>query len=157
MIFLLVPAAFIVTRGYSRPLTVISPRRMLVLLEQAWMYRKSIICSFIQFTEIIFVDHQTGSNVYFKRRADQPITAALNYGNAAGTYGLWDGFGTNNAYSYQLLICDHPFYSGFLVSGYTGSCYKHCDHWCADYFLISAASQYVCTKGYGFLGHLCLK
>ena len=71
----------------------------------------------IQFTEIIFVDHQTGSNVYFKRRADQPITAALNYGNAAGTYGLWDGVGTNNAYLYQLLICDQPFFSGFLVSG----------------------------------------
>ena len=97
------------------------------------MYRKPIICSFIQFTEIIFVDHETGSNVYFKQRADQPITAALNYGNAAGTYGLWDGFGTNNAYRYQLLICDQPFFSGFLVSGHTGNCYKQCTKWCGDH------------------------
>ena len=110
------------------------------------MYRKQIICSFIQFTEIIFVDHQTGSKVYFKQRADQPITAALNYGNAAGTYGLWDGFGTNNAYSYQLLICDIPFYSGFLVSGFTGGCYKQCRIWCGDhaspYFRTAADLSY---------------
>ena len=110
------------------------------------MYRKQIICSFIQFTEIIFVDHQTGSKVYFKQRADQPITAALNYGNAADTYGLWDGFGTNNAYSYQLLICDIPFYSGFLVSGFTGSCYKQCNIWCGDrvspYFRTAASLSY---------------
>ena len=59
--------------------------------------------------------------------------AAVNYGKSAGTYGLWDGFGTNNAYSYQLLICDQSYYSGFLVSGYTGNCYKYCDDWCADY------------------------
>ena len=60
--------------------------------------------------------------------------AALNYGNAAGTYGLWDGFGTkNDSYVFQLLICDHPFYRGFFVSGYTGECYKQCDKWCADF------------------------
>ena len=110
------------------------------------MYRKQIICSFIQFTEIIFVDHQTGSKVYFKQRADQPITAALNYGNAADTYGLWDGFGTNNAYSYELLICDIPFFSGFLVSGFTGSCYKKCHYWCGDhvspYFRTAAGFSY---------------
>lgn len=45
---------------------------------------------------------------------------------------LWDGFGTSNSFSYQLLICDDPFYSGFLVSGYT-ECYKQCNNWCADY------------------------
>ena len=110
------------------------------------MYREPIIYSFIQFTEIIFVDHQTGSKVYFKQQEGQPITAALNYGNAADTYGLWDGFGTSNAYSYQLLICDIPFYSGFLVSGYTGSCDKHCHFWCGDlvspYFRTAAGLSY---------------
>ena len=109
------------------------------------MYRKPIICCFIQFTEIIFVDHETGSNVYFKQRADQRITAALNYGYAAGTYGLWDGVGTNNAYLYQLLICDQPFFSGFLVSGYTDNCYKQCTKWCADnvspYFRTATSSS----------------
>ncbi|KAJ7370216.1 calcium ion binding [Desmophyllum pertusum] len=91
-------------------------------------------CNIIPFTEIIFVDHQTGNQAYFKRQTNQSITAAENYGNAAGTYGLWDGLGTNNAYSYQLLICDDSFYSGsgFFVSGYT-NCYKVCNFWCGDY------------------------
>ncbi|XP_020625793.1 uncharacterized protein LOC110063178 [Orbicella faveolata] len=102
-------------------------------------------CNNISFTEIIFVDHQTGSKVYFRRRVNQAITAADNYGNAAGTYGLWDGFGTNNAYSYQLLICDHSRYYGFLISGYTGNCYKHCNNWCSDYvspYFRTATSSY---------------
>ncbi|KAL9972050.1 hypothetical protein ACROYT_G018289 [Oculina patagonica] len=89
-------------------------------------------CNNISFTEIVFVDHQTGSKAYFKRRTNQSITAADNYGKTAGTYGLWDGFGANNAYSYQLLICDTSFYSGFYVSGYTNTCYKRCGNWCGD-------------------------
>ena len=84
-----------------------------------------------QFTEIMFVDHQTGNMSYFKRQVNQSITAAENYGKNASTYGLWDGFGTNNAYSYQLLICDTSFYSGFFVSGYTGV-YKQCNDWVGD-------------------------
>ena len=87
----------------------------------------------------MFVDHQSGSKAYFKRQTNQPITAADNYGNAAAA-GLWDGVGTVNAYSYQLLICDDPFYSGFFVSGYTDNCYKHCNSWCLD-----AASPYFRT------------
>ena len=86
---------------------------------------------FLQFTEIIFVDHQTGAKVYFKRQTNLPITAAVNYGNAAAT-GLWHGVGANNAYSYQLLICDDSFYSGFFISGFTSNCYKKCNNWCAD-------------------------
>ncbi|XP_022787959.1 uncharacterized protein LOC111327912 [Stylophora pistillata] len=91
-------------------------------------------CNDISFTEIIFVDHQTRGTAYFKRRTGQSIRASLNYGKQANTYGLWDGVGTNNAYSYQLLICDTSFYSGFFVSGYTGNCYKHCNTWCADLY-----------------------
>ncbi|XP_078371591.1 uncharacterized protein LOC144655242 [Oculina patagonica] len=94
-------------------------------------------CNNIPFTEIIFIDHQAGTKVYFKRRTNLPITTADNYGKAAGTYGLWDGVGANNAYSYQLLICDiSAFYSGFFISGYTTYqqtyCYKHCNSWCGD-------------------------
>ena len=88
-------------------------------------------CLFFQFTEIIFLDYQTLAKVYFKRRTNQSITANLNYGNGASTYGLWDGVGVSNAYDYQLLICDTSFYSGFFVSGYT-NCYKQCGHWCGD-------------------------
>ena len=107
---------------------------------------------FFQFTEIMFVDHQSGSKAYFKRQTNQPITAADNYGNAAGTYGLWDGVGTDDAYSYQLLICDDPFYSGFFVSGYTNNCYKQCRYWCGDsaspYF--RTASNHSLYKGVAF-------
>ena len=85
-----------------------------------------------KFTEIMFVDHQTGNKAYFKRRTSQLIMAANNYGKGAGTYGLWDGVGPDTSYSYQLLICDDPFYSGFFVSGYTGNCYKQCSSWCGD-------------------------
>ena len=90
-------------------------------------------CLFFQFTEIMFLDHQTLAKVYFKRRTNQSITANLNYGNGASTYGLWDGVGVSDAYDYQLLICDRSFYSGFFVSGYT-NCYKLCNHWCNDNF-----------------------
>lgn len=80
----------------------------------------------------MFIDHQTGKKVSFKRRSKVPITVANNYGNIASTYGLWDGVGANNAYSYQLLICDTAFFTGFFVSGHTGNCYKQCDSWCGD-------------------------
>ncbi|XP_078371593.1 fibrinogen-like protein A [Oculina patagonica] len=109
-------------------------------------------CNNISFTEIIFVDHQSQSKAYFTRQADQPIRAAENYGNTAGTYGLWDGFGADNAFSYQLLICDHPFYSGFFVSGYTSNCYKQCHFWRGDksspYF--RTASNDTSYKGVAF-------
>ncbi|RMX37678.1 hypothetical protein pdam_00004301 [Pocillopora damicornis] len=89
-------------------------------------------CNNISFTEIMFLDHQTLAKVYFKRRTNQSITASLNYGNNASTYGLWNGVGVSDAYLYQLLICDTSFYSGFLVSGYT-NCYTECENWCGDH------------------------
>ena len=81
----------------------------------------------------MFVDHQTGNKIYFKRQVNQPITAAENYGNDASTYRLWEGVGANNSYSYQLLICDDSYYGGFFVSGYTNHYYKQCNNWYGDY------------------------
>ncbi|KAJ7370217.1 hypothetical protein OS493_033562 [Desmophyllum pertusum] len=109
-------------------------------------------CNNISFTEIIFVDHQTGAKAYFKRQTNQSITAANNYGIGAGTYGLWDGMGAaDTAYSYQVMICDTSFYSGFFVSGYT-NCYKVCNGWCGDggspYF--RTASTSASYKGVAF-------
>ncbi|KAM7426060.1 hypothetical protein ABFA07_022606 [Porites harrisoni] len=91
-------------------------------------------CNNIEFTEIIFVDHKTGNKAYFKQKTNlTTIRAAGNYGKQADTYGSWEGFGAiNDLYSYQLLICDTSFYTGFFVSGYT-NCYKRCNHWCLDY------------------------
>ena len=97
------------------------------------MYGPHHIVFFLnKFTEMIFVDHQTGNKAYFKRKSNLPMMAATNYGKGGSAYGLWNGVGTTSAYSYQLLICDHSFYSGFFVSGYTGNCYKQCNSWCND-------------------------
>ncbi|KAL9971469.1 hypothetical protein ACROYT_G017635 [Oculina patagonica] len=90
-------------------------------------------CNNIPFKEILFVDHETGNNAYFTPQGvNQPITAAESYGKNASTYGLWYGVGAvHYAYSYQLLICDAPIYTGFFISGYT-SRFKKCDHWNGD-------------------------
>ncbi|KAL9971670.1 hypothetical protein ACROYT_G017867 [Oculina patagonica] len=114
-------------------------------------------CNNIPFTEIIFVDHQTGAKVYFKRQTNLPITAAVNYWNDASHYGLWHGVGASNAYSYQLLICDHSFYSGFFISGYTSNCYKKCHSWCSDtsspYFRTASTSSSYKGVAFNTNGH----
>ena len=86
----------------------------------------------------MFIDHQTGSKAYFSQRDQTPIKATGNYGNRGSAYGLWDrvltdgvGASSNTHFVYQLLVCDHSFFSGFFVSGYTG-CYKYCNSWCSD-------------------------
>ena len=105
----------------------------------------------------MFFDHQTAAKVYFKRQTNQSITYALNYGNSAATNGLWDGVGVNNAYSYQLLICDTSYYSGFFVSGYTKNCYKHCSSWCSDgaspYFRTASTSWKYAGVAFNTNGH----
>ena len=81
----------------------------------------------------MFIDHQTGSKVYFKRKSNHPVKAAANCGKNGSAFGLWDVVGASSSYFYELLICDHPFYSGFMMSGFTGNCSKQCHDWCADY------------------------
>ena len=110
----------------------------------------------------MFLDHQTLAEVYFKRRTNQSITANLNYGNGASTYGLWEGVGVSDTYHYQLLICDTSFYSGFFVSGYTDDCYKQCDSWCNDpvspYFRTASSDEHFKFFGVAFntTGHRSL-
>ena len=106
--------------------------RLLPFLEILWSFVHFFSLPVFQFSEIIFIDHQTGNKAYFKRKSNLPMMAALNYGKTASAFGLWEGVETNKAYSYQLLICNHSFYSGFFVSGYTNNCYKKCDSWCHD-------------------------
>ena len=116
-------------------------------------------CFFFQFTEIMFLDHQTLAKVYFKRRTNQSITANLNYGNRASTYGLWDGVGVSDAFHYQLLICNTSFYSGFFVSGYR-NCYKQCDDWCGDgvspYFRTASSDSHYFGVAFNTTGHIPL-
>ena len=112
----------------------------------------------LQFTEIIFIDHQTGNKTYFKAKSNQSMTTASNYGKRADTYGLWDGVGSvSSAYSYQLLICDTSFFAGFFVSGFTNNCYKQCDDWCGDtqspYFRTAASSAFYLGVAFNANGH----
>ena len=82
--------------------------------------------------------------------------AANIFGNAAAT-GLWDGVGTNTNFNYQLLVCDHLFYSGFFVSGLTGNCYKQCNSWCGDtsspYFRTASTSSSYNGVAFNTNGH----
>ena len=82
--------------------------------------------------------------------------AANIFGNAAAM-GLWDGVGTNTNFNYQLLVCDHSFYSGFFVSGLTGNCYKQCNHWCGDtsspYFRTASTSSSYNGVAFNTNGH----
>lgn len=82
--------------------------------------------------------------------------AANIFGNAAAT-GLWDGVGTNTNFNYQLLVCDHSFYSGFFVSGLTGNCYKQCNSWCGDtsspYFRTASTSSSYNGVAFNTNGH----
>ena len=103
------------------------------------------------------MDHETGEKAYFKRQTNQPITAAGNYGNSASTFGLWDNMIAIDGYSYQLLICDNSFYSGFLVSGFVNQCYKGCNNWCSDsaspYFRTAANRSDVTGVAFNVNGH----
>ena len=108
--------------------------------------------------EIIFIDQQTGNKAYFRQKSNQSIMAASNYGNIAHAYGLWEGVGAvSSAYSYQLLICNTAFYTGFFVSGFTGNCYKNCDGWCGDvhspYFRTASTSPSFAGVAFNFNGH----
>ena len=85
----------------------------------------------------MFIDHETRNKAYFKRQTRQNVRVAENYGKNASTYGLWDSVGADEAFSYQLLICDKESsattkFSGFFISGYTDECYKTCEKWCND-------------------------
>ena len=121
------------------------------------MWNNLFLLLLFQFTEIIFVDHQTGNKTYFKRQVNQSITAAENYGKNADTYGLWDGVGVDKAYHYQLLICDTSFYAGFFVSGHTNNCFKRCGFWCGDgnspYFRTASTSAGYLGVAFNTNGH----
>ena len=113
--------------------------------------------SYLQFSEIIFIDEVTGQKEYFTRRSGGDIRPIDSYNNPAAPQGLWDSHGlADSSYSYQLLICDHAFYSGFHVSGYT-NCYKKCGGWCGDksspYFRTSATHNWYSGVAFNVNGH----
>ncbi|KAL9973363.1 hypothetical protein ACROYT_G019813 [Oculina patagonica] len=112
-------------------------------------------CNNIQFREIIFVDETTGDKAFFTYKLSSTLVAAGNYGAQVSV--LWEGGGiADTSYEYQLLICDTAFYSGFMVSRYTG-CYKQCGHWCGDssspYFRSAATSANFAGVAFNANGH----
>ena len=81
----------------------------------------------------MFVDEKSKAKAAFTRDVSTKITINDNYDKRANAFGLWTAKGVaSSSYKYQLLICNTSFYKGLMVSGYTGSCYKKCDHWCGD-------------------------
>ena len=77
------------------------------------------------------MDETTNEKAFFTYKLNSSLVAEGNYQTQIS--GLWLGRGvaaTNH--EYQLLICDHSFYSGFFISGYT-NCYKRCNSWCEDW------------------------
>ena len=59
----------------------------------------------------MFVNHQTGDRVYFKRRVNQVIVAHVTMGKCDGLRS-GDMTRSNAAFSYQLLVGDNSFYPG---------------------------------------------
>lgn len=87
-------------------------------------------CNNVQFQEILFVDETTNEKAFFTYKLNSSLVAEGNYQTQIS--GLWLGGGVaTTSHEYQLLICDHSFYSGFFISGYT-NCYKRCNSWCSD-------------------------
>ncbi|KAL9973361.1 hypothetical protein ACROYT_G019811 [Oculina patagonica] len=84
-----------------------------------------------EFREILFVDETSGDKAFFTYKLSSTLVAAGNYKTRLPE--RWTAGGiADTSYEYQLLICDHHFYSGFFISGYTNNCKKHCHNWCGD-------------------------
>ena len=110
----------------------------------------------MQFREILFVDESTNQKAFFSYKLSSSLVAAANYRTRLS--GLWEGGGVaTTSYEYQLLICDHSFYSGFFISGYTANCKKQCHSWCNDraspYFRSASTSSGYAGVAFNINGH----
>ena len=94
------------------------------------------------------MDGTTGYKAFFIYKLSSTLVAAGNYGTKLPE--LWTrGDIADTSYEYQLLICDHSFYSGFFISGYTNDCKKICNNWCGDIISPYFRSASTSTAGYG--------
>ena len=111
-----------------------------------------------QFTEILFIDEETKQREFFSGASGQKIKPIDSYSNQAQPQGLWTAHGlADGSYSYQLMICDNSFYSGFMISGFTNNCYKRCSYWCGDrsspYFRTATTHQKYPGVAFNINGH----
>nr|XP_058957074.1 uncharacterized protein LOC131784293 [Pocillopora verrucosa] len=112
-------------------------------------------CNNVQFREILFVDETTNEKAFFTYKLNSSLVAEGNYQTQIS--GLWLGGGVaTTSHEYQLLICNHSFYSGFFISGYT-NCYKGCSHWCGDkhtpYFRSASTNSKYAGVAFNVNGH----
>ena len=102
-------------------------------------------CRNISFTDVIYINHDTGQNAYFTAQSGNAMTlASLGYNTSGATAGtLFTGHGNvNTGWNYQLNVCDNSWmWVGLMMSGYTG-CHKQCNNWCGD-----VSSPYFRTDG----------
>ena len=135
-------------------LKILNLRVLVFLTWSSYSTRKS--CFFcLQFREILFVDETTNEKAFFTYKLNSSLVAEGNYQTQIS--GLWLGGGVaTTSHEYQLLICDHSFYSGFFISGYT-NCYKWCDSWCGDtltpYFRSASTNPWYAGVAFNVNGH----
>ena len=101
------------------------------------------------------MDETTNEKAFFTYKLNSSLVAKGNYQTQIS--GLWLGGGiATTRHEYQLLICDHNFYSGFFISGYT-KCYKKCNTWCDDsvtpYFRSASTNQRYAGVAFNVNGH----
>ena len=102
------------------------------------------------------MNETTGKKAFFQYQGNHGLVASENYG--VKLVALWKGGGVADPtyVKYQLLICDTPFFTGFLMSGYK-NCYKRCDAWCGDrtstYFRSAASRQRYSGVAFNENGH----
>ena len=121
--------------GFS--LKILNLLVLVLLTWSSYSTRQSIFFFFVfffclQFREILFVDETTNEKAFFTYKLNSSLVAEGNYQTRISGLWLGGGVATTN-HEYQLLICDHSFYSGFFISGYK-NCYKRCNSWCGDMF-----------------------
>ena len=92
-------------------------------------------CRNIEFTEVLYVNHDTAEKAWFTRQSATAVTLdGLGYNASGSEGGLFDAAGgvANTDYTYQLLVCDSWYYAAIFISGYESDCYKTCIDWCFD-------------------------
>ena len=93
-------------------------------------------CRDVPFSEVLYVNHSSNdAKAWFARSGGQKLKAsAVGYNTKGNDLGAWQAAGgaASGSWTYQLLVCDQPMYTGLFMSGVTGGCYKSCGSWCGD-------------------------
>ena len=94
-------------------------------------------CQDIPFSDIIVEQNESGDIAWFTANNGDDFTLdELGYRATNEDFGtLFTGHGvaTTSSYDYQVMVCDGNWMpTGFMISGFMGSCSKSCGGWCQD-------------------------